>query len=149
MTSTTICRNITFFVTLMMPLVTHTQMPAAIADERQFRIPGSNYEVVLGGPARRPKDVFEQPLLAAISAWLSMEFGLADILRSPDRQQLLLVDDLGAVVDSTGKQHGHPLRQVVDRRAGPTGGSLPVEIEIQVRLPGAVDLGVQRRPVRL
>jgi hypothetical protein len=83
MTSTMICRNITFFVTLMMPLV--TEMPAAIADERQlFRIPGSNYEVVLGGPARRPQDVFEQPLLAAISAWLSMEFGLADILRYPE-----------------------------------------------------------------
>jgi hypothetical protein len=52
--------------------------------QRIFRIPGTNYDVVLDEAARRPNAVLGQPLLGAIAVWLSNEFGLPAIQRYPD-----------------------------------------------------------------
>jgi len=51
---------------------------AAAADQaaqRKVTIPGSNYEVSLGGTVTAPASILTQPFLTAIEAWLSAEYG--------------------------------------------------------------------------
>jgi len=56
--------------------------PATAAEN--FRIPGTDHDVVLDAPAQRPNAAFSQPLLTAIAAWLSKEFDLPAIQRYPE-----------------------------------------------------------------
>jgi hypothetical protein len=45
-------------------------------DQRSIKIPGANYEVRLDGTDRVPSPALDEPLLAAIETWLSIEFDL-------------------------------------------------------------------------
>jgi hypothetical protein len=48
-----------------------------------FRIPGTDYDVVLGEAARPPNELLVQPLLGAIAGWLAQEFDLPAIEHYP------------------------------------------------------------------
>jgi hypothetical protein len=48
-----------------------------------FRIPGTDYKVVLGEGAQLPEEVLTRPLLSAIATWLSRELDLPAIDRHP------------------------------------------------------------------
>ena len=45
-------------------------------DQRSIKIPGADYEVRLDGTDRVPGSALNEPLLAAIETWLSIEFDL-------------------------------------------------------------------------
>ena len=45
-------------------------------DQRSIKIPGADYEVRLDGTDRVPSPALNEPLLAAIETWLSIEFDL-------------------------------------------------------------------------
>jgi len=58
----------------------------AAADQvgpRKVAIPGTNYDVLLGGAATEPAALLTRPFLAAIATWLSAEFGLPALDRHP------------------------------------------------------------------
>ena len=60
--------------------------PAAGATEiaqHFFRIPGTDYEIVLDQAPSEPRDVLMRPLLAAISTWLSRELDLPAVQQYP------------------------------------------------------------------
>jgi hypothetical protein len=90
MTKAQICRNISLVIALTAPLVAGT--PAALsADEIEqylFRIPGTDYDIVLGATSRQPNALIGQPLLAAIAVWLSKEFDLPSIQQYPEIELL-------------------------------------------------------------
>ena len=46
------------------------------SDQRRIKIPGADYEVRLDGSDRVPSPALDEPLLAAIETWLSIEFDL-------------------------------------------------------------------------
>jgi uncharacterized protein DUF6647 len=48
-----------------------------------FRIPGTDYDLMLGGPARAPTVGPESALVHAIALWLAQEFELSSIQRYP------------------------------------------------------------------
>jgi hypothetical protein len=68
MTAILTVRNIFLFVAVAASLAALPPGSRADEIERQlFRIPGTDYDVLIDGPARRPNGMFAQPLLAAIA----------------------------------------------------------------------------------
>jgi hypothetical protein len=85
MTAASTWRNIFLVIAIAASVV--AGVPAATADDIEqhaFRIPGTDYDVVVDASEQRPSTALSQPLLAAIAVWLSKEFDLPAIHRYPD-----------------------------------------------------------------
>lgn len=76
--------NCTLLALTMVLSFTYAAMADADQGGRQkVAVPGTQYEVLLGGAAREPAAIITRPLLAAIETWLSVEFGLLVFDRHP------------------------------------------------------------------
>jgi uncharacterized protein DUF6647 len=65
-------------------------------DQRSIKIPGADYEVRLDGTNRVPSPALDEPLLAAIETWLSIEFDLP-ILGDHPRIELVPPAEIAAL----------------------------------------------------
>jgi hypothetical protein len=85
MIAKSIVRKFSFVVLVVAASVGAGATAAGAGDtgQRIFRIPGTDYDVMLGEAARPPNDVLAQPLLGAIAALLAQEFDLPAIEHYP------------------------------------------------------------------
>jgi hypothetical protein len=91
------------------PATSQDPVPGAQSDEQHAtRIPGTGYDVVLGGiNLREPDSASSRRLLVAIEAWLSSEFDLATIHEHP-RIEFAPVDKIAALRSDTEIVAGSP-----------------------------------------
>lgn len=76
----------TYKLAALATALSFTCAATAAADQvgpRTVAIPGTNYDVSLGGAGAEPAALLTRPFLAAIATWLSAEFGLPAFDRHP------------------------------------------------------------------
>jgi hypothetical protein len=76
------CGSLAFFA-MTMPLRCQDLEPQPHVIERNIKVPGTDYEVVLGAGSRRSDSASREALVDAIKTWLSIQFALAAIDRQP------------------------------------------------------------------
>jgi hypothetical protein len=112
-TVSAVCRQCIRF---LLPVAAFLVTGAPSATAQNFRVPGTDYDIVLNA-TEQPNTAFSEPLLAAIATWLSKEFGLPTIDRYPEVQ----LRSAGAITALRYKgQLPHAPHEVVRDVAPPT-----------------------------